>query len=130
MQNKEDIKTVKARSRLLLAEKMEAKKLVVSTRTSTLRKEEALSEEREYDLLNFIDTNEGLDIDQLAKELGWEQKLVSRGISRLEKKKLILIRKERVNEEVQKIFVNRKSGIRDMLNLKEIDQRVLKELDI
>ena len=104
MQNKEDIKTVKARSRLLLAEKMEAKKLVVSTRTSTLRKEEALSEEREYDLLNFIDTNEGLDIDQLAKELGWEQKLVSRGISRLEKKKLILIRKERVNEEVQKIF--------------------------
>ena len=67
-----------------------------------LEKKEIISEAREYELLEFLDNNEGLNIYQLSKRLGWDQNL---------------------------IYINRKSGILDMLDIDEIDPRVLVEFD-
>jgi hypothetical protein len=49
----------------------------------------------------------------------------------LEKKRLVRMIEEIENNEPQKkIYVNRELGIKDMLNLDEIDPRVLKEFNI
>jgi len=109
---------------------MEAKSTAFPTEAQALKKE-ALPEEREYELLEFLDENEGLSIRQISKKLGWYQKLVRYYVSRLEKKGLIRMVEEIENNELQKkIYVNREVGIRDMLNMDEIDPRVLKEFNI
>lgn len=91
-----------------------------------LEKKEIISEAREYELLEFLDNNEGLNIYQLSKRLGWDQNLVGYYVSRLENKNLVRVELES-NEK--KIYINRKSGILDMLDMDEIDPRVLVEFD-
>jgi len=109
---------------------MEAKSIAFPTEAQALKKE-ALPEEREYELLEFMDGNEGLSIRQISKKLGWDQKLVSYYVSSLEKKGLVRMVEEIENNELQKkVYVNRELGIKDMLNLDEIDPRVLKEFNI
>ena len=51
-----------------------------------LEKKEIISEAREYELLEFLDNNEGLNIYQLSKRLGWDQNLAGYYVSRLENK--------------------------------------------
>jgi DNA-binding PadR family transcriptional regulator len=109
---------------------MEAKGMAFLTRAQALKKEES-TEERVYELLKFLDDNEGLSTYQISKELGWDHDLVIYYLSRLEKTDLVNVREETENNEIQKkIYVTRGSGIRDMLNLDEIDPRVLKEFSI
>jgi len=109
---------------------MEAKSIAFPTQAQALKKE-ALPEEREYELLEFMDENEGLSIRQISKKLGWDQKLVSYYVSRLEKKGLVRMIEEIENNKLQKkIYVNKEVGIRDMLNMDEIDPRVLKEFNL
>ncbi|HUV03166.1 MAG TPA: hypothetical protein VMW67_06990 [Desulfobacteria bacterium] len=109
---------------------MEAKGMAFLTQAQALKKEES-TEERVYELLEFLDDNEGLSIYQISKELGWDHDLVIYYLSRLEKTDLVNVIEETENNEIQKkIYVNRGSGIRDMLNLDEIDPRVLKEFSI
>jgi DNA-binding PadR family transcriptional regulator len=109
---------------------MEAKGKAFLTQAQALKKEES-TEERVYELLEFLDDNEGLSIYQISKELGWDRDLVIYCLSRLEKVDLVNVIEETENNELQKkIYVNRKSGIRDMLNLDEIDPRVLKDFNI
>ncbi|MBK5191394.1 MAG: MarR family transcriptional regulator [Methanosarcinales archaeon] len=109
---------------------MEAKSTAFPAQAQALKKE-ALPEEREYELLEFMDGNEGLSIHQISKKLGWNQKLVSYYVSSLEKKGLVRMIEEIENNELQKkIYVNKEVGIRDMLNMDEIDPRVLKEFNI
>ena len=91
-----------------------------------LEKKEIISEASEYKLLEFLDNNEGLNVYQLSKRLGWDKNLVGHYVSRLEKKNLVRIEIE--NNE-KKIYINRESGILDMLNMDEIDPRVLVEFD-
>ena len=54
---------------------MEAKS-IESPIYEILEKKEIISEAREYELLEFLDNNEGLNIYQLSKRLGWDQNLV------------------------------------------------------
>ena len=109
---------------------MEAKSVAFPAQAQALKKE-ALPEEREYELLEFLDGNEGLSIRQISKKLGWDQKLVSYYVSSLEKKGLVRMIEEIENNKLQKkIYVNKEVGIRDMLNMDEIDPRVLKEFNI
>jgi DNA-binding PadR family transcriptional regulator len=52
-------------------------------------------------------------------------------VSRLEKKGLVrMIEEIENNEQQKKVYVNRELGIKDMLNLDEIDPKVLKEFNI
>lgn len=44
--------------------------------TQSIKKKRIGSAEREYDLLEFLDDNEGLSIDQISKKLGWNSSLV------------------------------------------------------
>ena len=104
---------------------MEAKS-IESPIYEILEKKEIISEAREYELLEFLDNNEGLNIYQLSKRLGWDQNLVGYYVSRLENKNLVRVELES-NEK--KIYINRKSGIFDMLDMDEIDPRVLVEFD-
>lgn len=104
---------------------MEAKS-IESPIYEILEKKEIISEAREYELLEFLDNNEGLNIYQLSKRLGWDQNLVGYYVSRLENKNLVRVELES-NEK--KIYINRKSGILDMLDMDEIDPRVLVEFD-
>ena len=92
-----------------------------------LEKKEIISEAREYKLLEFLDDTEGLNIYLLSKRLGWDQNLVGYYISRLEKKNLVRIELE--NNE-KRIYINRESGILDMLDIDEIDARVLEGFEI
>ena len=92
-----------------------------------LEKKEIISEAREYKLLEFLDDNEGLNIYLLSKRLGWDQNLVGYYVSRLEKKNLVRIELE--NNE-KRIYINRESGILDMLDIDEIDARVLEGFEI
>lgn len=109
---------------------MEAKDRAFLTQTQALKNEES-TEERVYELLEFLDDNEGLSIYQISKELGWDHNLVIYCLSRLEKIDLVNVIEETENNEItKKIYINRGSGIRDMLNLDEIDPRVLKEFSI
>jgi len=109
---------------------MEAKSIAFPTQAQA-QKEEALPEEREYELLEFLDDNEGLSVYQISKKLGWDSKLVRYYVSSLEKKGLVRMIEEIENNELQKkIYVNQEVGIRDMLNMDEIDPRVLKEFNI
>ena len=105
---------------------MEAKS-IESPIYEILEKKEIISEAREYELLEFLDNNEGLNIYQLSKRLGWDQNLVGYYVSRLENKNLVRVELES-NEK--KIYINRKSGILDMLDMDEIDPRVLEEYGI
>jgi len=105
---------------------MEAKS-IESPIYEILEKKEIISEAREYELLEFLDNNEGLNIYQLSKRLGWDQNLVGYYVSRLENKNLVRVELES-NEK--KIYINRKSGILDMLDMDEIDSRVLAEFGI
>ncbi len=105
---------------------MEAKSIEFSI-YELLEKKEIISEAREYELLEFLDNNEGLNIYQLSKRLGWDQNLVGYYVSRLENKNLVRVELES-NEK--KIYINRKSGILDMLDMDEIDSRVLAEFGI
>ncbi|NQE53691.1 hypothetical protein C5S29_08865 [ANME-1 cluster archaeon GoMg3.2] len=104
---------------------MEAKS-IESPIYEILEKKEIISEAREYELLEFLDNNEGLNIYQLSKRLGWDQNLVGYYVSRLENKNLVRVELES-NEK--KIYINRKSGILDMLDMDEIDPRVLVEFN-
>jgi len=104
---------------------MEAKS-IESPIYEILEKKEIISEAREYELLEFLDNNEGLNIYQLSKRLGWDQNLVGYYVSMLENKNLVRVELES-NEK--KIYINRKSGILDMLDMDEIDPRVLVEFD-
>ena len=104
---------------------MEAKS-IESPIYEILEKKEIISEAREYELLEFLDNNEGLNIYQLSKRLGWDQNLAGYYVSRLENKNLVRVELES-NEK--KIYINRKSGILDMLDMDEIDPRVLVEFD-
>ena len=109
---------------------MEAKSIAFPTEDPALKKE-ALPEEREYELLKFLEDNEGLSIYLISKKLDWDSNLVSHYVSRLEKKGLVRIREEIENNELQKkVYINEELGIRDMLNLDEIDPRVLKDFNI
>ncbi len=109
---------------------MEAKGRAFLTQAQALKKEES-TEERIYELLEFLEDNEGLSIYQISKELGWNHDLLIYCLSRLEKIDLVNVIEETENNEIKKkIYVNRRSGIRDMLNLDEIDPRVLKEFSI
>ncbi len=109
---------------------MGAKSVAFPTEAQALKKE-TLPEEREYELLEFMDNNDGLSIYQISKKLGWDQKLVSYYVSRLEKMGLVRMIEEIENNELQKkIHVNKEVGIRDMLNMDEIDPRVLKEFNL
>lgn len=105
---------------------MEAKS-IESPIYEVLEKKEIISEAREYELLEFLDNNEGLNIYQLSKRLGWDQNLVGYYVSRLEKKNLVRIEIE--NNE-KKIYINRESGILDMLDMDEINLKVLEEFEI
>ena len=110
---------------------MEAKSIAFPTEAQVLKKGNVLSEEGEYELLEFLDNNEGLSVYQTSKKLGWDSKLVSYYVSSLEKKGLVRMIEEIENNELQKkIYVNQEVGIRDMLNTDEIDPRVLKEFNI
>lgn len=104
---------------------MEAKS-IESPIYEILEKKEIILEAREYELLEFLDNNEGLNIYQLSKRLGWDQNLVGYYVSRLENKNLVRVELES-NEK--KIYINRKSGILDMLDMDEIDPRVLVEFN-
>ena len=104
---------------------MEAKS-IESPIYEILEKKEIISEAREYELLEFLDNNEGLNIYQLSKRLGWDQNLVGYYVSMLENKNLVRVELES-NEK--KIYINRKSGILDMLDMDEIDPRVLVEFN-
>jgi DNA-binding MarR family transcriptional regulator len=102
---------------------MEAKSIEFS---EVLEKKEIISEEREYELLEFLDNNEGLTVYQLSKRLGWDKNVVGYYVSRLEKKNLVRIE---IENNKKKIYINRESGILDMLDIDEIDPRVLVEFD-
>lgn len=91
-----------------------------------LEKKEIISEASEYELLEFLDNNEGLNVYQLSKRLGWDQNLVGYHVSRLEEKNLVRIE---IESNEKKIYINRESGILDMLDINEIDPRVLVEFD-
>jgi len=84
----------------------------------------SMTGEEEYELLKFLDDNEGMEISQIVEKLGWEQKVVRDYVSMLEKKGLV-----RMNEG-GKICINEEVGIRDMLNLDEIDPRALKDFNV
>ncbi|MBE9594803.1 MAG: winged helix-turn-helix transcriptional regulator, partial [Proteobacteria bacterium] len=92
-----------------------------------LEKKEIISEASGYGLLEFLDNNEGLNIYQLSKRLGWDQNLVGYYVSRLEKKNLVRIE---IENNGKKIYINRESGILDMLDMDEIDPRVLEDFEI
>jgi len=122
-------KTTKLSSRLVQSKNMEAKSVEFPTQAQALKKKEIISEEKEYELLEFLDNNEGLSIYQVSKRLGWNPNVVSYYVSRLEKKDLVRTIVE-IESNEKKIYINRESGILDMLNMDEIDTRVLEEFDI
>lgn len=96
-----------------------------------LEKKEMMSAEREYKLLEFLDDNDGLNIYQISKRIGWNPSLVGYYVSELEKKNLIRTKVEiESNRSQKKVYIKRESGIKDMLNFKEIDPRILEEFDI
>jgi DNA-binding MarR family transcriptional regulator len=97
--------------------------------TQILEREDPLIE-KEYALLEFLDNHEGLSIHQISKIFGWNQELVTYYVSRLEEKKLVKTIVEESGGDERKVYINRISGIKDMLNPDEIDQRVFEEFDV
>ncbi|MFQ6055958.1 MAG: MarR family transcriptional regulator [Methanosarcinales archaeon] len=99
--------------------------------TQSIKKKRIWFAEREYDLLEFLDDNEGLSIDQISKKLGWNSSLVNHYISKLEEKGLVKTKIEIVNHRSQKkVYINEETGVKDMLDLKEIDPKVLEEFKL
>ncbi|MDI6885388.1 MAG: winged helix-turn-helix domain-containing protein [archaeon] len=110
--------------------KMGAKNAAFPTQAQALKKK-VVPEERGYELLEFLEDNEGLSVNQISKKLNWDSNLVNYCVSMLENKGLVRIREEIENNELQeKIYVNKEVGIREMLNMAEIDPRVLKDFNV
>jgi len=109
---------------------MKAKSVEFPPQIPVLKRKEILSEvEREYELLVFLENNEGLNIIQISMRLGWTPEQVSYYASMLETKDLVRVRDE-IESHEKIICINRESGIFDMLNMDEIDPRLLEDLDI
>ena len=82
-----------------------------------------MGEGEEYELLELFEAYDELSVAQIAEKLEWEEELARRCTSELEKKGL-------VNMRDGKVCVNKEVGIGDMLNMDEIDPRVLKEFSV
>lgn len=82
-----------------------------------------MASKEEYKILELLDEYGAMSIEQIVAKLGGKEELARRCVSELVKKGLVKRRDEKVciNEEVK---------IGDMLNLDEIDPRVLKELSV
>ena len=91
---------------------------------------ENVSTEKEYALLDFLDNHEGLSIHQISKIFGWDHELVGYYVSRLEEKNLVKTVVGESGGDERRVYINRVSGIKDMLNPDEIDQRVFEEFDV
>jgi len=83
-----------------------------------------MGDEEEYELLELLDAYDELSIAQIAEKLGVKEQLVKRCTSELEKKGLVNMQYVQGGE----VYINKEVKIVDMLNLDDIDPRVLKEL--
>jgi DNA-binding MarR family transcriptional regulator len=116
---------------LQIIKKLKMKVKTESSGYSTqILERENVSTEKEYVLLEFLDNHEGLSIHQISKVFGWDHELIGYYVSRLEEKNLVKMVVGESGGDERKVYINRASKIKDMLNPDEIDQRVFEEFDV